>query len=224
MIGSYRGSSGAERALRQVLEAMVMPAGVDLKLDWPAFRERREGSSLRMAYRRADTDYETGQSHRLLEVEGIPFELYIWSSNENEVLAVMDHLENGFNVFPLRDAMQAMRAFLGKMDGESFPAAPEKAGPIATRVSTLLASGWVDEQEENLAQVNQNLAELTRLARPANWSAVLATLRAVQSRMTAAPPYSFKPLGCRDLTAPEIWQLGLAGRVFIVAVEFTAAT
>ena len=79
MIGSYRGSSGAERALRQVVEAMVMPAGVEAKLNWPVFGTSAKQGPL-MAYQRRDTVYVTGQQNRLLDVDALIFDIHIWSA------------------------------------------------------------------------------------------------------------------------------------------------
>ena len=78
------------------------------------------------------------------------------------------------------------------------------------------------EQEEELAAVNRLLSDLTSIATEADWSTVLASLKTLQMKLRRVPAYNFEPIGCRDLTAPEVWQLGLAGRVFSVAVEYTA--
>lgn len=220
MIGSYRGSSGAERALKRVVEAMVMPAGVDAALHWPVFGNASRAGPL-MAYQRLTSEYATGQTFRLLEVGDVVFDIYIWSSNENQVLAIMDALEGGFNVFPLVEALQATRAYLARLSTAGGPAPPGRAGDLVRQASLLLGTGTVAEQESGLAAVNRLLAELTALAVDADWTAVLASLNTLQSRLAVRPPYSFRPLGCRDLTAPEVWQLGLSGRVFSVAMEYT---
>ena len=221
MIGSYQGSSGAEWALRQVVEAMVMPTGVDAELHWPVFGNANRSGPL-MAYQRRDTVYETGQTNRLLDVDAIIFDIYIWSSNENLVLTIMDSLEGGFNAFPLPAALLVTRAHLKKLSQYGGAAAPGQATEIISAVSTMLQTGTVTEQEKALAGVNKLLSDLTDIAKEADWGTILAALHAVQSRLRTVPPYSFEALGCRDLTAPEVWQLGLAGRVFSVAMEYTA--
>ena len=224
MIGSYRGSSGAERALRQVVEAMVMPDGIEARLRWPAFGNADRAGPL-LAYHRRDTQYETGQTKRLLEVDAIVFDIYIWSPNENAVLAIMDALENGFNTFPLINGLQAMRAYLTKLDASGGGTPPARAGDILSELEVLIATGSVSEQEENLGDVNQLLAELTTVTGAAtdrSWSTILSELVTLQARLRRVPPYLIWPLNCRDLTAPEVYQLGLSGRIFSVAVEYTA--
>ena len=221
MIGGYQGTSGAERALRQVVEAMVMPAGVDAKLSWPVFGNADKSGPL-MAYQRADTGYETGQTKRLLNVELIVFNIYIWSSNENLVLSIMEALEGGFDAYPLTNALQATRAYLATLHEDGGGQLPTGAQMIVDQVDDVLDTGMVQDQERELAKVNRLLADLAGIATEADWGAVLDTLGMVQSRITVVPPYNFWPIGCRDLTAPEVWQLGLSGRVFSVAAEFTA--
>ena len=218
MIGAYQGSSGAERALRQVVEAMVMPAGVNAQLHWPVFGTGGKTGPL-LSYQRRDTEYETGQRNRLLDVNAIIFDIYIWSSNENLVLAIMDALEMGFNAFPLQIALQTTRDLLAGFHDSGRPPAPND---IAIEVNNLLPTGTVSEQEESLADVNKHLSDLSRSAVRADWEGVLNKLHEVQSRLLDVPPYNFAPFGCRDLTAPEVWQLGLAGRVFSVGMEYTA--
>ena len=221
MIGRYKGSSGAERALRQVVGAMVMPPGVDAELHWPVFGAADRSRPL-MAYQRRDTEYETGQTNRLLDVDAIIFDIYIWSSNENQVLRIMDALEGGFNAFPLPAALMVTRAHLNELSQDGGGAPSERATDIIEEVSMMLKTGTVSEQEQALAAVNKLLSDLSDMAGNADWGSVLAVLHAVQGRLRTVPPYSFDPIGCRDLTAPEVWQLGLAGRVFSVAVEYTA--
>ena len=225
MIGSYQGSSGAERALREVVEAMVMPEGIEARLRWPAFGNADRAGPL-IAYQRRDTQYETGQTKRLLEVDGIVFDIFIWSANENAVLAIMDALENGFNTFPLRNGLQAMRVYLTNLDATGGGAPPTRAGEILSELEVLIDTGSVIEQEENLGNVNQLLAELTTVAGSAadrSWSTILAELVTLQGRLRMVPPYTIWPLNCRDLTAPEVYQLGLSGRIFSVVVDYTAA-
>lgn len=221
MIGSYRGSSGSDEALKQVVESMVMPRGVNISLGWPVF-SRNESRSTLMAYQRIETNYRTGQQARLLGVSSILYDIVFWSENENLVQDLTDHLESGFNNFPLRDAFQSMRDHLNGL-GQSG-SVPSQADTIMSEVEGLLATGSVDEQETNLARVNQLLSSLTSVAVDADWSAILDRLGTVQARMRDVPPYNFRVLGCRDSTAPEVYQLGLAGRILNVVGEFTAET
>ena len=222
MIGGYVGSSGADQALKRVVEAMVMPAGVEVRLDWPVFGSA-ERKDLLVSYSRRDTDYQSGQQNRDLGVTGIVFDIYIWSQNENSVQSIMDHLEAGFSSYPLRNGLQSTRAWLQR---HSDPAAADPADPAAQIVqdlSTTLKTGSVEDQAAALAEANKMLSTLSGLATEANWETVIADLTALQGLLRKAPPYSFRRVNCRDLTAPEVWQLGLAGRVFSVDTEFSTS-
>lgn len=221
MIGSYRGSSGADVALKRVVEGMVMPGGIDVRLGWPVFSPGAKRGTL-MSYQRRETEYLVGQQSTLLEIDGIMYDIFIWSENENHIQSIMDHLESGFNNFPLRDGFQSVSKYLRGFD--QIGSVPSQATSIVSELDALLSTGSVSQQEENLSKVNQLLSDLTRVAVDAEWSTVLDRLGTIQSRMVSVPPYNFYVTGCRDLTPPEVYQLGLSGRVFTVVEEFTAAT
>ena len=224
MIGGYVGSSGADQALKRVVEAMVMPAGVDVRLDWPVFGSA-DRKDLLIAYSRRDTGYQSGQQNQDLGVTGIVFDIYIWSQNENAVQSIMDHLEAGFSAYPLRNGLQATRAYLTRLPG--MGAVPLEAQMIVDTLDSLLAPNMgtvsVAKQEKELAAVNSELSKLADIAKPADWGTILDSLTEIQGRLRQAPPYSFRRVNCRDLTAPEVWQLGLAGRVFSVDTEFSTS-
>ena len=221
MIGAYQGSSGAEAALKSVVDAMVFPGNLDVSLQWPVFLGQPSG--LRVSYQRRDSEYEIGQTYRLLEVNELIFDIFIFTANEHEALDFTDGLEGGFNTFPLPAGLQAVRDQLAGLQGAGTPHA--KAGPAVERIMSLLGrSGTitVDEQEKKLRRVNRALADISTGAATADWSDISDDLEAIQARIARVPPYAFRPLGCRDLTAPEIWQLGISGRVYSVAMEYTA--
>lgn len=249
MIGAYQGSSGAEAALKAVVDAMVFPGNLDVSLQWPVFLGQPSG--LRVSYQRRDSEYEIGQTFRLLEVNELIFDIFIFTANEHEALNFTDGLEGGFNTFPLPAAFQAVRGQLASQES-----ATRISDRVLSDINQLLAltigKSWsmyhpnpdpdvvhpdvaVSTQEKELKQINALLSALQAApgrSDPApaasprtpidDWGDVLDCLEYIQSRIRQIPPYAFRPLGCRDLTAPEIWQLGISGRVYSVAMEYTA--
>ena len=264
MIGAYAGSSGAEEALKAVVEAMVMPQGVDARMHWPVFGIAGNGPLF--SYQRRDSDYFIGQTWQLLDVEGLIFDIFIWSSNEHQVLSIMDALENGFNTFPIRNGVQAVRTQVETFpddddrpadpaDDPSDPAdenyvrqaPPVKARNALERIRTVLGRMRMEpmddtdpysagRQEDHLETVNLSLWRISEAIRDAakdvkqddgaymRWDEFIDDLKDLQANLRTVPPYAFRPLGCRDLTAPEVFQLGLSGRVFSVAMEYTATS
>lgn len=225
MIGNYQGSSQAELALKRIVEAMVMPAGIEIKLGWPVFLPSND-KQLAVAYRRADTDYQEGQQGRLLQLQQVPFEIFLWSENENVVQLTMDALENGCNAYPLKDGVYAVRAQLEGLHDDSENAAPNEGATLAGAIQAALGDYGAAAQDKALAEVNLRLAAISALARKtgrADWTGTLNALNDLQGRLRVTPAYDITALGCRDLTAPEVWQLGLAGRVFVCAVSYGSA-
>lgn len=230
MIGSYQDTSGAEQALVRTVEAMAAPDGVDMRLDYPVFDSSRRqspgGDRPLMAYNRRDTKYEISQGARLLEVDLMPFDIYIMSPNENLVLSVMGALESGFNAFPMRSAFEVMQPFLRNLTG--IAAVSMTITGLLDEIEDILPGGDIDVSAQIAAakSVNAWLASITAIAEEAgeaDYGNVMSRLAAIEERIAPSPPYAFWPMGCRDLTAPEVYQLGLSGRIFSVAVEFTAA-
>ena len=224
MIGNYQGSSGAERALKLIVESMVMPRGIEVKLAWPVFGGGDHGRPL-LAYQRRDADYELGQQKRLLEVTAVPFDIFIWSENENVVFQIMDALEAGCNAYPLRNGVYALRAQIEAVhDLNSTTMASGAAAAELARLDGLLGDYSPAAQERNLATTNYSMAIVSERVREtgvADWSIELEVLAQIQAQLRFAPAYTIAPLATRDLTASEVWQLGLAGRVFSVEIEYS---
>ena len=217
MIGDYTGSSQAERGLKHVVDSIVFPVDV-APISWPVFQADKLTSGRPiLTYQRRDSRYLSGQDNRLLEMDVADFDIFIWAANENAVLAIMDTLENGFSSYPLRNALMNIRSQFGKLNGSG--AAPGLAGSYIASLQTALGDYSPAAQEKGLGDANHALWALSKLAKEtgrADWSAIIAALNIIQSNIIQSPGYSYRIIGCRDMTAPEIFQLGLSGRVFSV--------
>ena len=216
MIGDYVGSSILERTLKQVVDAMPMPLAVD-KISWPVFQPDKISSRPFLTYQRRDSSYLSGQDNRLTSVNEGDFDIFVWAANENAILEVVDALESGFSSFPLRNGIFNLRAQLAKLNGTEAPSA--QVSTYLLNLETALGDFSPKAQMDSLTNANKALAGISDVARKTNnvdWSGVLASLKSYQANLTTSPGRSFLVTGCRDLTAPEVFQLGLSGRVLTI--------